>query len=90
MYLLAVNSSDSFNKDIFDKVLLSVGFGCIGIILLVAGHKLFHMLDLGRKLTRIDFKEQIQKGNTAAALYEGLVEAAFLLGLAYIVGQVVS
>jgi hypothetical protein len=38
----------------------------------------------------IDFKEQIQKGNMAAALYEGLVEAAFLLGLAYIIGQVVS
>lgn len=85
MNLLAVRI-----PDIFDKSLLSIGFGCLGILLLVVGHKLFHMLDLGKKLTRIEFKEQIQKGNVAAALYEGLVEAAFLLGLAYIVGQVVS
>jgi uncharacterized membrane protein YjfL (UPF0719 family) len=76
--------------EIFDKGLLSIGFGCLGILLLVVGHKLFHMLDLGKKLTRVDFKEQIKSGNTAAALYEGLVEAAFLVGLAYIVGQAIS
>jgi uncharacterized membrane protein YjfL (UPF0719 family) len=76
--------------DIFDKGLLSVGFGLLGIVLLVLGHKLFHAIDLGKKLTRMDFKEQIKNGNNAAALYEGLVEAAFLLGLAYIVGQAIS
>jgi hypothetical protein len=39
--------------DIFDKGLLSVGFGLLGIVLLVLGHKLFHAIDLGKKLTRI-------------------------------------
>jgi uncharacterized membrane protein YjfL (UPF0719 family) len=76
--------------EVFNNVLISVGFGALGIALLIIGHKLFHAIDLGRKLTGIDFKEQIQKGNMAAAVYEGLVEAAFLLGLAYIIGQVVS
>lgn len=76
--------------DIFNRGLQSIGFGCIGIVMLIVGHKLFHAIDVGRKLTGIDFKDQIQKGNSAAALYEGLVEAAFLLGLAYIVGQAIS
>jgi uncharacterized membrane protein YjfL (UPF0719 family) len=84
MHLLAVNT------DILAKPLLSIGFGVIGIAMLVIGHKLFHAIDMGRKLTGIDFKEQIKTGNIAAAIYEGLVEAAFLLGLAYIVRQVVS
>jgi uncharacterized membrane protein YjfL (UPF0719 family) len=75
---------------VFSNALISIGFGFIGILLLVLGHKLFHAIDMGRKLTGVDFREQIKNGNTAAALYEGLVEAAFLLGLAYIVGQVVS
>jgi hypothetical protein len=59
-------------------------------MMLIIGHKLFHAIDVGRKLTGINFREQIEKGNIAAAVYEGLVEAAFLLGLAYIIGQVVS
>jgi hypothetical protein len=75
---------------VFDNAMISIGFGVLGIALLIIGHKLFHAIDLGKRLTGIDFKEQIQKGNMAAALYEGLVEAAFLLGLAYIIGQVVS
>jgi uncharacterized membrane protein YjfL (UPF0719 family) len=72
------------------NALLSLAFGILGIALLILGHKLFHVIDLGKKLTRIDFKAQIEKGNTAAALYEGLIEAAFLLGLAYIIGQAIS
>lgn len=77
-------------SDIFDNALISLAFGAIGIALLIIGHKLFHAIDLGKKMTGIDFKEQIKAGNMAAALYEGLVEAAFLVGLAYIVGQVVG
>ncbi len=76
--------------DLSNNALISLAFGALGVALLILGHKLFHAIDLGKKLTGIDFKEQIQKGNVAAALYEGLVEAAFLLGLAYIIGQVVS
>ena len=78
------------NNALFQNALVSLAFGALGIALLIVGHKLFHAIDLGRRLTGIDFKDQIQKGNMAAALYEGLVEAAFLLGLAYIIGQVVS
>ena len=72
------------------NAMISIGFGALGIALLVVGHKLFHAIDVGKRLTGIDFNDQIQKGNMAAAVYEGLVEAAFLLGLAYIIGQVVS
>jgi len=78
------------NTEILRNALVSTAFGILGIALLIVGHKLFHAIDLGKKLTGIDFKEQIQKGNVAAALYEGMVEAAFLLGLAYIIGRVVS
>jgi hypothetical protein len=88
MCLLAV--SLMHGNAIIDNAVISLGFGALGIALLILGHKLFHALDVGKRLTGIDFKDQIQKGNMAAALYEGLVEAAFLLGLAYIVGQVVS
>lgn len=88
MFILAV--SLMHDNTLLDNALISLGFGAMGIALLILGHKLFHAIDLGKRLTGIDFKEQIQKGNMAAALYEGLVEAAFLLGLAYIIGQVVS
>jgi uncharacterized membrane protein YjfL (UPF0719 family) len=77
-------------NDVFNNAMISLGFGALGILLLIVGHKLFHAIDLGKKLTGVDFREQIQKGNMAAAVYEGLVEAAFLVGLAYIIGQVVS
>ena len=77
MFILAV--SLTHDNTLLDNALISLGFGAMGIALLILGHKLFHAIDLGKRLTGIDFKEQIQKGNMAAALYEGLVEAAFLL-----------
>jgi hypothetical protein len=76
--------------EISNNALLSLAFGILGIALLILGHKLFHLIDMGKKLTRIDFKAQIEKGNMAATLYEGLIEAAFLLGLAYIIGHAIS
>ena len=76
--------------DVFNNAMISLGFGLLGICLMIGGHKLFHAVDMGRKLTGIDFREQIKNGNIAAALYEGLVEAAFLLGLAYIIGQAIG
>jgi uncharacterized membrane protein YjfL (UPF0719 family) len=84
MQLLAINTN------VITSPLWSIGFGMIGIAMLIIGHKIFHAIDMGKKLTGMDFKEQIKNGNMAAAVYEGLVEAAFLLGLAYIVGQVVG
>jgi hypothetical protein len=80
----------TFNPEIIHGAISALAFGVLGIALLIIGHKLFHAIDLGKKLTGIDFKEQISKGNIAAALYEGMVEAAFLLGLAFIIGRVVS
>jgi uncharacterized integral membrane protein len=80
----------SLNTESLHAALSAVGFSTLGILLLIVGHKLFHAIDLGKKLTGIDFKEQICKGNIAAAIYEGMVEAAFLLGLAFIIGRVVS
>ena len=88
MFTLAASMMQS--NAAIQNAMISIGFGALGIALLVVGHKLFHAIDVGKRLTGIDFKDQIQKGNMAAAVYEGLVEAAFLLGLAYIIGQVVS
>lgn len=76
----------AFGSPNFDSMV----FGTIGIALLFVGHKLFHSIGRGAKMNGIDFKEQIQKGNVASALYEGLVEAAFLLGIAFIIGRVVA
>ena len=90
MHLLANISTASLSGGIFNNALISAAFGILGIAFLVVGHKLFHAIDLGKRLTGIDFKEQIQKNNMAAAVYEGMVEAAFLIGLAYIIGQVVA
>ncbi len=78
------------DTEMLHLALSSVGFGILGMVLLLLGHKVFHTMDLGRKLSRAHFKEQIQSGNIAAALYVGLVEAAFIVGLAYIIGKVVS
>jgi uncharacterized membrane protein YjfL (UPF0719 family) len=80
----------AMTNNIFANVGLSIAFGVLGIAMLIVGHKLFHAIDLGKRLTGYDFKEQIQKGNMAAAVYEGLVEAAFLAGLAYIIGQAIA
>jgi hypothetical protein len=90
MHLLANINTASLGGGIFNNALISAAFGVLGIAFLIVGHKLFHAIDLGKRLTGIDFKEQIQKNNMAAAVYEGMVEAAFLIGLAYIIGQVVA
>ena len=80
----------SLNNETLHGILMALAFSTLGIAMLIIGHKLFHAIDLGKKMTGIDFKEQLQKGNIAAAIYEGLVEASFLLALAYIIGKVVS
>jgi hypothetical protein len=80
----------SINVEGLHAALSATGFCALGILLLIVGHMLFHAIDLGKKLTGIDFKDQLIKGNLAAAIYGGLVEAAFLLGLAYIIGKIVA
>jgi uncharacterized membrane protein YjfL (UPF0719 family) len=59
----------------------TLAFGLTSIFLLIAGYKLFDLV-----LTRLDFDEEIKKGNNAMAI----VVAAFILGLCYVIGNVVA
>ena len=76
--------------EVFHGSFVSILFGVVGVALLIGGHKLFHAFELGKRMTGVDFQAEIIKGNIAAAIYEGAVELGFLLGLAYIIGQVVA
>lgn len=56
-------------------------FGILGVILSFVGYKAFDIVE-----TRIDFAEEIKKGNLAAAVVIG----AFLLGICFIIGRAVG
>ncbi len=56
-------------------------FGGLGIVMSVIGYKLFDLIE-----TRIDFADEIKKGNTAAAIVIG----AFLIGICFIIGRAVG
>jgi uncharacterized membrane protein YjfL (UPF0719 family) len=56
-------------------------FGGLGIVMSVAGYKLFDWVE-----TRIDFAEEIKKGNIAAAI----VIAGFLIGICFVIGRAVG
>jgi putative membrane protein len=59
----------------------TVGFGIVAILLVVLGYVTFD------KLTpKLDFNDLISKGNVAMAIVIG----GFILGLCYVIGQVVS
>jgi putative membrane protein len=59
----------------------TVAFGVIAILLIVLGYITFD------KLTpKLDFNELLNRGNVAM----GIVVAAFILGLCYVVGRVVA
>ncbi len=59
----------------------TVAFGIIAILLIVVGYVIFD------KLTpKLDFNEQLAKGNLALALVVG----SFILGLCFVIGRVVS
>lgn len=64
---------------------ISIGFsalyGVLGILLSAFGYKLFDLIE-----TKVDFAEEIRKGNMAAAA----VVAAFLIGICYIIGRTVG
>lgn len=59
----------------------TLAFGFLAILLVIAGYKLFDKV-----VTRIDFDEELKKGNVAMAIVIG----AFILGLCFVVGQVVT
>ena len=56
-------------------------FGLLGILLSIVGYKAFDIIE-----TRIDFAEEIKKGNVAAAIVIG----AFLIGICIVVGRAVG
>lgn len=56
-------------------------YGVLGIVLSVIGYFLFDLAEW-----RIDFSEEIRKGNIAAAI----VIAGFILGICFIVGRAVG
>lgn len=60
---------------------LAALFGAVGIVLSIFGYKLFDLVE-----TRIDFAEEIKKGNLAVAIVVG----AFLIGICIIIGRAVG
>jgi putative membrane protein len=62
-------------------LVVTVAFGIVAILLIVLGYVTFE------KLTpRLDFNDLLNKGNTALAIVVG----SFILGLCYVVAQVVA
>lgn len=60
---------------------ISALYGVLGILLSAFGYKLFDLIE-----TKVDFAEEIRKGNIAVAV----VVAAFLVGICYIIGRTVG
>lgn len=66
--------------DIIINAGLSLLFGLVGIIILMAGYVLFD------KIIPADFNKELEKGNIAVAIFL----AGALIGIAIIVSQVVK
>lgn len=66
--------------EILFNMALSLGFGIVGIIILILGYKLFD------KLIPADFNKELENGNIAIAIFL----AGALVALAIIVSQVVK
>jgi len=65
----------------WNSLLVSTMFGVLGVLLCAGGYKLFDLIE-----TKVDFAEEIRKGNLAAAI----VVASFLAGICYIIGRTVG
>jgi len=65
----------------WESLLVSALYGALGILLSAFGYKLFDLIE-----TKVDFAEEIKKGNMAVAV----VVAGFLLGICYIIGRTVG
>lgn len=65
----------------WESFAIAVLFGVVGIVMSFAGYKLFDLAE-----TRIDFADEIKKGNLAAAVVIG----AFILGVCFIIGRTVG
>ena len=65
----------------WNSLLVSALFGTLGILMSAFGYKLFDLIE-----TKVDFAEEIKKGNMAVAV----VVASFLAGICYIIGRTVG
>lgn len=65
----------------WESLLVSGLYGSLGILLCSFGYKLFDIIE-----TKVDFAEELRKGNMAAAV----VVASFLLGICFIIGRTVG
>lgn len=65
----------------WEAVGIAALYGGVGIVMSVIGYKLFDLVE-----TRIDFADEIKKGNLAAAVVMG----AFLGGICFIIGRAIG
>ena len=70
-----------WESHIWESLGIAALFGGMGILMSAAGYKLFDLIEL-----KIDFADEIKKGNTAAAI----VIAGFLVGICFIIGRAVG
>jgi uncharacterized membrane protein YjfL (UPF0719 family) len=59
----------------------AAAFGILGIVLTFLGYKLFDVAE-----TKVDFAEEIKKGNVAAAIVIG----SFLIGICIVIGRAIG
>jgi len=64
-----------------ESIGMSLAYAAIGIIMSAIGYRLFDIIE-----TKINFAEEIKKGNVAAAI----VIAGFLVGICFIIGRTVG
>lgn len=64
-----------------ESIGMSLAYAAIGIIMSAIGYRLFDIIE-----TKINFAEEIKKGNVAAAI----VIAGFLLGICFVIGRTVG
>ena len=65
----------------WESIMFAAMFGGLGIVMTVVGYKLFDLIE-----TKIDFADEIRKGNVAAAIVIG----SFLVGICFIIGRAVG
>jgi uncharacterized membrane protein YjfL (UPF0719 family) len=65
----------------WNSLIISGLFGMLGILMSALGYKLFDLID-----TKVDFADEIRKGNMAAAVVVG----SFMIGICYIIGRTVG
>jgi putative membrane protein len=65
----------------WDSLMAALVFGVAGIVLSIVGYKVFDLVE-----TRVDFADEIKKGNTAVAIVVG----AFVIGICIIIGRAVG